>query len=364
MSPQILFRVDASLKIGSGHVMRCLTLADELIRRGAYCIFVTRLHVGHLVDVIRARGHEVFALKNNGALNQLQVNQDTYREWLSVDWLTDAEQTKNAIQARVFDWLIVDHYALDSQWETALRDHAKKIFVIDDLANRKHNCDVVLDQNLGRESVDYDAWLKPQVKRLVGPGYALLRPEFAQWRDMSLARRKGNPMLKLLVSMGGVDQDNITGKVLHAIDHLDMPIGIHIDVVLGVSAPWVEEVKKQAIGMRYATTVHENISNMAELMAKSDLAIGAAGSTSWERCALGLPAILFLLADNQREVLKALEISGAAKVASVKTFTNMTAFGKLLLGVRENLKLMSENSASICDGLGAGRVAEMLLGER
>lgn len=364
MSPQILFRVDASLKIGSGHVMRCLTLADELVRRGAYCIFVTRLHVGHLVDVIRARGHEVFTLKNNGALKQLQVNQNAYREWLSVDWLTDAEQTKNAIQTHVFDWLIVDHYALDAQWETALRDHAKKIFVIDDLANRKHNCDVVLDQNLGRESVDYDAWLQPQVKRLVGPRYALLRPEFAQWRDISLARRKANHILKLLVFMGGVDQDNITGKVLGAIDHFDMPIGIHIDVVLGASAPWVEEVKKQAIGMRYETTVHENISNMAELMAKSDLAIGAAGSTSWERCALGLPAILFLLADNQHEVLKALEIAGAAKMLSVKTLTNMTSFGNMLIDVFENLKHMSENSASICDGLGGVRVAEMLLGER
>jgi len=361
MSIQVLFRVDASLKIGSGHVMRCLTLADELVRRGGTCTFVTRILDGHLADLISHRGHKVLTLED-AELSQLLANDAPYQEWLPVDWLTDVEQTIDSIRSRVFDWLIVDHYSLDAQWEKALREHVKNILVIDDLANRNHDCDVILDQNLGREPIDYDSLLNDQAENLIGPRYALLRPEFAQWREFSLAHRESNRMRRLLVSMGGVDQDNITGKVLQAIDNLEMPIGTHIDIVLGASAPWVEEVKDQALAMKYESMVHVSISNMAELAANSDLAIGAAGSTSWERCTLGLPSVLFLLADNQKEVLAALEDAGAVKALSVEALVNTTSFGELLMGVREDLINMAERSASICDGLGAIRVADVLVG--
>jgi UDP-2,4-diacetamido-2,4,6-trideoxy-beta-L-altropyranose hydrolase len=362
---QILFRTDASRQIGTGHVMRCLTLADALQTGGAQCHFICREHSGNLIAQIRQRGFAVSALPNS--LKELEPNdptncdQSNYSTWLGVDWATDAAQTKVSVGGSVIDWLIVDHYALDARWERALRPVCRKLMAIDDLADRPHECDLLLDQNLGRDARDYSQFVSDVCTVLAGPYYALLRPEFAFLRGRSLRRRVIPQLKNVLITMGGVDQGNATGKVLEVLQTCALPEDLCITIVMGSHAPWLESVQLLAKKMARPTTVKVNVINMADLMADSDLAIGAAGSTSWERCCLGLPAIIVVQADNQQLIANALELIGAAKVSSVFGGTKLLheQISKVLSDI-SGLQRMSVSASKVTDGCGADRVAARL----
>lgn len=207
---KIVFRTDASIQIGTGHVMRCLTLADELTRQGHECRFICREHPGHLGCLVNSKGYDLTLLPppSDQPLQQTNSETDDYELWLGAPWQEDARQTLDAISSLNPDWLVVDHYALDAHWERTLSSTVDKIMVIDDLANRPHECTLLLDQNLGRIASDYDELLPTTCQRLIGPRYALLRPEFAALREQSLKRR-GKPELKrILISLGGVDRTN------------------------------------------------------------------------------------------------------------------------------------------------------------
>ncbi len=357
---KIAFRTDASLQIGSGHVMRCLTLADALRAQGAQCTFMCRPHTGNLLDLIKQRGHVAIALAP-GDTAFIAPAVPTHAPWLGSSWESDAEQTRAALATLQLDWLVVDHYALDRRWEQELHNSAKHLMVIDDLADRQHDCDVLLDQNLGRQDKDYEGLLSPKTKTLIGPRFALLRPEFAQWREYSLQRR-GQPKLQhLLITMGGVDKDNATGKVLQALCDCDLPADLHITVVMGPIAPCLAQVQEQAAAMPHPTQVMTGVNNMAELMAKCDLAIGAAGSTSWERCALGLPTVLLILATNQQSSAMALQSLGAAHIAADTNQLNeimSKLFGPQKQAVA--LRKMSQAAEQLTQGDGASKVVEFL----
>lgn len=362
---KITFRTDASLHIGTGHVMRCLTLANALQATGAQCHFICREHPGNLIVQIRQRGFTVSVLPAaTEALitDELAIGaQSSYASWLGVDWATDAAQTKVGVGATTVDWLIVDHYALDARWEQTLRPLCHQLMVIDDLADRPHDCDLLLDQNLGRDAGDYSQLVPEGCTVLAGPHYALLRPEFAALRDDSM-RCRATPQLKhLLITMGGVDQADATGKVLEALQDCPLPADLRITVVMGPHAPWLERVKLLTKLMPQPTVVKVNVNNMAQLMADSDLAIGAAGSTSWERCCLGLPSIIGVQAVNQQLIANALELSGAAKVFNlnegVKPISELIA---KVVSDNHSLQNMSISAAAIADGNGVGRVAAQL----
>lgn len=319
---KVAFRVDASLQMGTGHVMRCLTLADALAAQGADCLFICREHQGNLIDQIRNKGYRVYALPvlspvgaSSLAINTVSDEQSlAHSHWLGATPVEDAAGCSAILADVKPDWLIVDHYALDARWELALKLHYRKLMVIDDLADRPHLCDLLLDQTFGRDDEDYRAWVPASSRLLCGSRYALLRPEFAALREYSL-RRRANPQLRqLLITMGGVDKDNATGQVLEALRGCALPAQWQIIVVMGTTAPWLAEVSRQAQDMPWPTRVMIGVSNMAQLMADSDLAIGAAGATSWERCCLGLPTIMLVLADNQYKVAQELERVGAVQV--------------------------------------------------
>ena len=355
---RIAFRTDASLQIGTGHVMRCLTLADSLRERGATCTFVCRPHAGHLLRLIEQRGHSIVALPAGEGTYQVPAD-PAHAAWLGAHWSADAEQTQQALGNALVEWLVVDHYALDRRWEQALRPHCRKLMVIDDLADRPHDADLLLDQNLGRTSHDYDGLLAPHTQILIGPRYALLRPEFAQWRAYSLERREQAQLRNLLITMGGVDKDNATGQVLQALQSCEMPEDLRITVVMGPHAPWLSQVQTLAAQMQWPTQVLVGVSNMAQLMADSDLAIGAAGSTSWERCCLGLPTVMLVLAENQNTGARALhEASAAEVVRCVGEIRN--SISTLLDQDLSNVKLTSMCRAGACitDGRGAAMVAD------
>jgi UDP-2,4-diacetamido-2,4,6-trideoxy-beta-L-altropyranose hydrolase len=359
----VAFRTDASIQIGTGHVMRCLTLADVLRNRGADCTFICRPHSGHLIDLITHRGHQVLALPSLVATtNHISVD-PTHAHWLGTDWQTDAQQTREVLGGKTVDWLVVDHYALDRRWEQILRPFCQNLMVIDDLADRAHDCDLLLDQNLGRMAQDYGRLLSPKTTAFIGPRYALLRPEFAQMRSQSLSRRTQPRLQHLLITMGGVDKDNATGQVLQSLADCRLPADLRITVVMGPHAPCLTDVQEQAQRIPRPTRVLMGVSDMAQLMVDSDLCIGAAGSTSWERCCLGLPTLLLVLADNQRSGATALAASGAVLFVPT-TEVIAQVFNQLLEdSSMQDIQDLGQAAAAVTDGLGSERIASKMLSE-
>jgi UDP-2,4-diacetamido-2,4,6-trideoxy-beta-L-altropyranose hydrolase len=364
---KIAFRVDASLQIGSGHVMRCLTLADALKAQGADCYFISREHTGNLLEVIDQRDYKVHRLA--APLTHTQTAQEPAQAaWLGSTWQTDAADTAAILAELQPDWLVVDHYALDQRWEEALAPHYRQLLVIDDLADRAHNCDLLLDQNLGHQPAHYAQRVPAHCRVLTGPHYALLRPEFAALRTYSLQRRQAQPALRqLLITMGGVDQPNATGQVLQALKTCALPADCHITVVMGLTAPWLQNVQELAAQMPWPTDVVVNVSDMAQRMADSDLAIGAAGSTSWERCCLGLPTLMVVLADNQRGIANALVHVGAAtglELTNPKQFAAQLQRTILhLVGNPSSLRSLDLAASGVTEGCGTNLVTAQILGK-
>jgi UDP-2,4-diacetamido-2,4,6-trideoxy-beta-L-altropyranose hydrolase len=361
---KVIFRCDASINIGTGHVMRCLTLADALQAAGAVCHFMCRAHEGHLLEVIRQRGHQANALAitdNSVALTGASAL--AHAEWLGATQAEDAAACSLLLNTIQPDWIVVDHYALDAHWETAVSQYCKRIMVIDDLADRQHHCEVLLDQTFGRDKQYYIQRVPTHCKILCGTDYAILRPEFFKWREYSLTHRKSGTIEQILINLGGVDKDNVTLKILKHLQQANLPKHCQIIVVMGATAPWVDSVIEQADTMPWQTEVKTGVSNMAELMANSDLAIGAAGSTSWERCCLGLPTLMLVLADNQKQIAANLE-----KVKAVTAISLNDDFDAELLSAIDDfvhspnrLSNMSQAAANTVDGLGASRIIKTML---
>jgi UDP-2,4-diacetamido-2,4,6-trideoxy-beta-L-altropyranose hydrolase len=361
---QIFFRADASLQIGTGHIMRCLSLADKLRQHGAKSTFCCRPHEGNLIDVISQHGHRVISLPLLEKINDSSDSKIYYSRWSGTDWLSDAQDTLLALNDQQVDWLVVDHYALGQEWEVMLRSFCQNLMVIDDLADRQHCCDLLLDQNLGRSAIDYFGLLDSNTTTLIGPQYALLRPEFAALRSKSLERRVSPKLKRLLIAMGGVDKDNVTTQVLKALSGCNLSADLHIDVVMGRYAPFLGSVQQQAKHMPWLTKVLVDVKDIAQIMVDCDLAIGGAGITSWERCCLGLPTMLLVLADNQKSGAFALEKSGA--VLSINSPNEIqTIFRKYLdHDASSILKKMTQASSTITDGKGASRVVKLLMSKK
>lgn len=366
-----VFRVDASIDIGTGHVMRCLTLADALRMQGGECHFICREQPGHLIEHIRGKAYTTHVLSNGprtGTSFPEAYSTEDRRQPLHAAWL-GARQEQDASDCAVIlrslnkpEWLIVDHYAIDSKWESALKVRCHHLMVIDDLADRSHNCDLLLDQTFGRNPADYAAWVPDECTLLCGSQYALLRPEFSALRPYSLHRRERPQLKQLLVAMGGVDKGNATGQILNALKSSALPADCCITVVLGATAPWLAEVLQIADQMPWQTTVRTGVGNMAQLMADSDLAIGGAGATSWERCCLGLPSILLVLAANQQAVADSLEREGAVRVLSDAGAISTLLPPQLdnLLASSDQRAKMSRVAAGVTDGCGSSIVLKHL----
>ncbi|BBP43087.1 UDP-2,4-diacetamido-2,4,6-trideoxy-beta-L-altropyranose hydrolase [Thiosulfativibrio zosterae] len=355
---KVVIRVDASITIGTGHVMRCLALAAGLRLKGANVVFICRNHPSNLISMLRDKSWPVHMLdsqQNDQLASAKQTNSVLkHDKWLGVSQMQDAIECKHILKTIKPDWLIVDHYAIDQAWQMELQPYYKKLMVIDDLGDRQHLCDLLLDQNYGSTQVKYQNCVPDYCKAITGPRYALLRTEFAEWRDISLRRRSKCTQLKsLLVTMGGVDADNLTGQILKQLKSLSLKTVEEIVVIAGVH---LETVKKQAVSMPIKTIVKTHVSNMAELMSKADLAIGAAGGTTWERACLGLPSIQLVIAFNQRDVAEQLEQAGV-----VKTADNPKDILSLIVHSEDWMLSVSQKSALLCDGLGVDRVIEQLL---
>lgn len=365
---RIVLRADASLEIGTGHVIRCLTLAHALRDKGADCHFICREHSGNLVESIRSKGfvvhalHEISVANEYSSVNSSKANQLVHWDWLGATQQEDAEVCAGILEQLQPDWLIVDHYGLDIFWEQKLKPHFRKLMVIDDLADRAHQCDLLLDQTFGRNAADYLSWVPSDTKLMCGSQYALLRPDFANLRQYSLQRRLRPKLRQLLISFGGVDRDNMTVKVLEILRSSSLLEDCHISVVMGSTAPWLNEVQRFVQDMPWPTSVQVDVNNMAQLMADSDLAIGAAGATSWERCCLGLPTVMLVLADNQIKIAQALSKAGAVIKIDRLTF-KVTQLINADMIESDALAGMSSAASKVTDGLGTQRILHALCNE-
>jgi len=336
----VLIRADASLVIGSGHIMRCLTLADQLRTKGMTVAFVCRNIAGSMFDLLSARGYQTFSIDGNWSQQ------------------FDAEETIKIVSQMFsggLDWLVVDHYELDAQWERMLRPHVQKLFVIDDLANRFHDCDLLLDQNY-ENSDRYSPWIGDNCQTLLGPCYALIRPEYAALR-MTSRRELVN---RVLVFFGGSDPDDLTGMALEALSD-SMFVALDVDVVIGSNYFYHSKLEKQVL-IRGKTTIHRPQPHLANLMAVADISIGAGGATNWERMCLGLPSIVITLADNQVPISKILHRKGALRlIGSAKEVTVKSIRDALIDEIFSNRYSERVTIAlAQCDGLGLNRVVEAM----
>jgi len=334
---RLLIRADASQSLGSGHVMRCLTLASEVRDRGGDAAFVSAPLTGHMKDAIEARGFQCRLLAKD------------------LDPKHDAAET--AAEARRFGatQVVVDHYGLAAPWEQA---QPCPVLAIDDLTDRSHACNILLNQNLGARATDYADLVPPGTTCLMGPEYALLRPEFAAARAAALTARQGNRLARLLISLGGTDPANGTGWALEVLAGLGLP-DLDITVVMGSRAPFLTEVQDRAAELP-RTEVVVDTAEMGQLMVAADLAIGAAGATSWERCCLGLPTLMVVLADNQAGIARALDAAGAAQEIALGDGDALAAALRALAADPAQLADMQKAAAAICDGQGVGRVTDVL----
>lgn len=353
---RIALRVDGSDRIGSGHVFRCLTLARRLAELRHACHFVMRDHVGTLAPLVEGQGFPVTRLP---FADEADSHELLHSHWLGTSQARDADETCAALKEAV-DWLIVDHYALDQRWHRAVRPLARRIFVIDDMADRTHDCDLLLDQNLQFAPGRYDGLVPTDCQMMLGPRYALVKPEFAELRK-DAAGRTGEG--SLLLYFGNVDADGATLTALDAVDKSGT--SRPVDVVAGDRNPHRAAIK-QWCATRTDTRLHGGGSDMSRLMAGAAIAIGAAGATAWERCCLGLPTILISLAGNQRPGAAALAKEGAAiwlgdlDGLSVETL----AAALRTLDAAPNLaRLIGNRAGTLVDGLGTDRVVRALTRE-
>jgi len=353
----IAFRIDASNQIGTGHFMRCLTLADGLKKHGAHIRFVCRNLPEYLHKMLVEKGYEFLPLVSSQI--DTPLDELAHASWLGVTQEQDAIDSVQALSDWSWDWLIVDHYALDARWESKLRQIVKHILVIDDIADREHDCDILLDQNFYTDmQTRYIDKVPSHCRLLLGPHYALLRAEFRELHQQ--VKPRSGLVKHVLVFFGGIDSHNYTGRTIEALSEIEIP-DLHVDVVIGSQHPYCEEV--ESVCKKHGFILHVQTDKMAELMASADYAIGAGGSATWERCCLGLPTLILSLAYNQIEIAKGLDILGAGKYIDIQNNENSADFPKIVFSVLRNnkqMKLFSEKAYSVVDGQGVDRLCEAM----
>ena len=357
---KIAFRVDSSYLIGTGHVMRCLTFAKAIRETiDAQCYFFSRVFEGNINDTIKEAGFEVVEMK---APVELTDNYLTHSKWLGASIVEDACEFKSLcmkIDEGIFQYLVVDHYAIDKTWHKIVQSHTSSIVVIDDLGDREHFCDILVDQTFNCSSEKYNGLVPDKCVLLLGTKFAILRNEFRLSKDYVKSIRDKTEGSKILVMFGGSDPDDLTTKVLNIL--LTRSDVEKVEVIMGASALHLKEIIELCkIDAKFKINVSPH--NIAEIMLSSSLAIGAAGATSWERCCTGLPSIVVIQADNQRSIVSELSACGVITSMEIDEIEQ-----KLELHIDEWLDSPDKyNKAvtaclNICDGKGAQRVAKRLL---
>lgn len=345
--------------------MRCLTLANELKELGCEVSFVCRNLLGNLNDLIRKKGFHILELpaptkEINENINETSPRGE-YAKWLGVTQDQDALETREVLNNRNAKWMVVDHYGIDATWETQIRSQVNNIMVIDDLADRPHDCDLLLDQNFFIDKKKrYDQWTTPTCAKLLGPEYALLRNEFAETRKK--LKPPSNEVRRIFVFFGGTDPDDMTSKALIALSQLGLTF-LEVDVVIGETNP--NRIKIfELVKNRPRTALHIQVDNMAELMLNSDMALGAGGVTTWERLCLKLPSLVVTVAQNQSHFTQVLHENRIQHWIGDSKKINVDKISREIINAISAPGFYRHWNSSYCkkvDGLGVKKVAKVLV---
>jgi UDP-2,4-diacetamido-2,4,6-trideoxy-beta-L-altropyranose hydrolase len=377
---KVFIRADASYILGTGHIMRCLTLANQLRQHACNVEFLSANCHGNLNTWIQQQGFQVYALP--AAENGFDMVADSQyvikllKQILNPDENAGSTPDNNPDNRATTPLLIVDHYGIDSAWEQALLPVIKKIAVIDDLANRQHHCQWLIDQNLNADSVRYKPYVPEDCQLLLGTQYCLIREEFTAQRAAGISPKEG-VMRHIVVSFGGSDPTGETLKTLKALDTLKNELEkdfseknflenspknqIQVSVVLGMRYQGKEQLTPYFNQPGYCFL--ENVTDMAQLLASAHLVIGAGGTSSWERCCMGVPAVVITVAENQQAISHALAEAGAIQHLGFHQAVDSSVIYhavKALFLQPDKLHVMSGNAFKLVDGEGASRVAAAL----
>jgi UDP-2,4-diacetamido-2,4,6-trideoxy-beta-L-altropyranose hydrolase len=371
---RVLFRVDASKYIGSGHVIRCRTLARSLLAYGVEIIFISRVFDGNLIFLLSDE-FQVIQLPNAcDQANSIKPQNYTdysndYDKWLGCSQEFDAAQTISYLKLSGIssaDWLVVDHYSLDSTWETKVSQYLSpsysarcSVLAIDDLANRCHSAQLLLDQNFYAEFTEhrYTNLICKSCKPLLGPNYALLSNEYSTLHNLIPIRTS---ISRVIIYFGGVDADNNSLIALKAFDCQELA-HICVDVILGIQNPNHSIIQEVTDSLPHATLFAPQPS-LAPLIARADLSIGAGGSTSWERACLGLPSIVYSLSENQEDLSQSAHDHGFIELLENPCCSRHIRNSVInFMSNPTKLSTMSSIAHQMCDGAGSNRVAELML---
>jgi len=365
-----LIRADASREIGFGHIMRCLALARALQKMDIQCVFIVRNILDSLKHLITSQGHTFILLPKDNTTTQIS-EKGKHAAWLGASEREDAETVVSALSQTVQrlgqpSLIICDHYGIGQIWETLIADSfSAPILVIDDLSNRFHQCQILLDATFGKTSKDYKALVPSDCQLLVGSEYALLRPEFFKLRKATLSRRDNNfsdnkPVELIVISMGGTDNDNASLQILKALEALPPPQVFNIEILIGKDCAHLSTLNKYAAQSSLNVVVHAGVDCVADFYGRADLCIGAAGSSTWERCSLGLPTINITIAENQETISQNLSrrgfVANGGNIQSISPKKFATNLLSPVITSNTKRKSLSEMSRKICDGQGISRV--------
>ncbi len=360
------FRADSSIQIGNGHVMRCLTLAKELKNNSIeQCYFIMRDHQGNLAQYVKNQGFEVYLLPLEFIPD---YNNGDYTQWVGADHKSDAQSCLEILTTLKFnedDWFIVDHYGLDKSYESQFSEAGYKIGVIDDLVNRRHQCNFLLDQTCGRREEEYLPLVATDTQLFTGERFCLLRPEFHEYRELALERRHNFKLIrKVLINFGSTDPSNATTQVIRHLANYITKNNIKVTIVVGSMCPHLQEIQTLLTRLNANMELIIDAENIAQLISEADLAIGAAGATTWERCCLGLPTILIKTAENQNDVIERVAGTGAAISYDLNSPDRAATLEGLIQKVTAEYGTMYKNASQIVDGLGTLRIVNYLISGR
>lgn len=333
----VLIRADASAQAGGGHIARCIALAEAIHDRGGDALFATRQDA--------TLGHRM--LKAAGM---------PYRELsCGADWLSDAEATRQLLGGN--DWVVVDHYGLDARWQKVFKDDGIGVLVLDELADRPHACDILVDTGRPEDGGNaYDRLVPDNCIRLLGPHYLVLRREF---RETPPAPKDQKKTTDLLVFFGSTDGASLTGRLLDAIDQVGLRGDLTTHVLLSKVNARYEEIRN-----RRGIVVHENVSDMAGLLADMDIAIGAGGVSMWERCRMGVPSLTVALNDNQMPGVTLASSAGVIRSLALNDARDPVLFSDALsrfFECRQSWPAIGAAGRKIVDGNGAARIIDRMV---
>lgn len=366
----VTFRCDSSISIGIGHVMRCLTLANALKIQGVKCSFICRRHEGNIISLIEKQGFIVYQLTSNSVFHR-PYSKSGHLSWLGISQEQDAKECTFILNQIKPDWLIIDHYALDSTWEKTLRPYCKKIMVLDDLADRNHECDLLLDQSIGRQQSDYRNYLPLKTKLLLAPKYLLLRKPFLDTALKSKESRPRKVIKNVFISMGGMDNHNYISQILLAIIDLHKESPISVNIIISSQAPHINEIHSLQKQLPFHINIYDKCvaEDLADFMMKADIAISASGFTSYELVCMHVPTLLIPLSDIQYKVAKELVKFAPVYILDFKTKNIENEIKRKVFSIVKLTEFYKDikNQSHECfyiDGKGLQRVIQCLMDDK